>query len=113
MEGVIILNEYLATDWALGFVLLAIGATFLVVCIWGTIVLFSDECIGPGIALVCLGLVCAALVGVGAFLIAEGSETYYQVIIEDSVSMKEFLEKYEIVDQEGQILVIKERETDE
>lgn len=37
-------------------------------------------------------------------------ETHYKVIIDDSVSMNEFLDKYEILDQEGKIYTIKERE---
>ena len=34
----------------------------------------------------------------------------YKVIIDDSVSMNEFLDKYEILDQEGKIYTVKERE---
>ena len=34
----------------------------------------------------------------------------YKVTIEDSVSMKEFLSKYEIINQEGEIFTIVERE---
>jgi hypothetical protein len=37
-------------------------------------------------------------------------ETHYQVIIDDSVSMSDFLDKYEIIDTEGKILTIKERD---
>ena len=113
MEGVTILNQFLSNDWAAGFAPLILGAVLLFLCIWGSIIMFADECIGPGIVMVFLSLICVVLVFVGASLIAEGPETHYQVIIEDSVPMKEFLEKYEIVDQEGQILVIKEREADE
>lgn len=36
-------------------------------------------------------------------------ETHYKVTIDDSVSMNEFLEKYEIVSQEGKIYTIKEK----
>lgn len=36
--------------------------------------------------------------------------TKYQVTIDDSVSMNEFLDKYEIIDQEGKIYTVKERE---
>ena len=36
--------------------------------------------------------------------------TEYKVIIDDSVSMNEFLDKYEILDQEGKIYTVKERE---
>lgn len=34
----------------------------------------------------------------------------YKVTIDDSVSMNEFLDKYEILDQEGKIYIIKEKE---
>lgn len=36
--------------------------------------------------------------------------TQYKVTIDDSVSMNEFLDKYEILDQEGKIYTVKERE---
>lgn len=36
-------------------------------------------------------------------------ETHYQVIIDDSVSMDDFLDKYEIIDTEGKILTVRER----
>lgn len=34
----------------------------------------------------------------------------YKVTIDDSVSMTEFMDKYEIIDQEGKIYTVKERE---
>ena len=34
----------------------------------------------------------------------------YKVTVDDSVSMNEFLDKYEILDQEGKIYTVKERE---
>lgn len=37
-------------------------------------------------------------------------ETQYKITIDDSVSMTEFLDKYEIVDQDGKIYTVKERE---
>ena len=37
-------------------------------------------------------------------------ETHYKVTIDDSVSMNEFLDKYEILDQEGKIYTVKEKE---
>ena len=39
-----------------------------------------------------------------------GKEYHYKVTIDDSVSMNEFLNKYEILDQEGKIYTVKERE---
>lgn len=39
-----------------------------------------------------------------------GKEYHYKVTIDDSVSTNEFLNKYEILDQEGKIYTVKERE---
>ena len=38
-------------------------------------------------------------------------ETQYKVVIDDSVSMNEFTEKYEIIDQDGKIYTVREKET--
>lgn len=40
-------------------------------------------------------------------------ETQYKVIISEEVPMTEFTEKYEIVDQEGKIFTIRERNLEE
>lgn len=37
-------------------------------------------------------------------------ETHYKVIIDDSVSVNEFNEKYEIIGQEGKIYTVRERD---
>ena len=37
-------------------------------------------------------------------------ETRHKVIISDEVQMKDFLEKYEILDQEGKIYTVRERQ---
>lgn len=36
-------------------------------------------------------------------------ETHYKVIIDDDVSMNEFYEHYEVIDQEGEIFTVRER----
>ena len=36
--------------------------------------------------------------------------TQYKVIVDDSVSMNDFVDKYEIVDQDGKIYIVRERE---
>ena len=59
------------------------------------------------------------LIGVGSFLgIVSGKncvdpteyETHYKVTIDESVSMAEFNEKYEVLGQEGKIYTVRERE---
>lgn len=65
--------------------------------------------------LICLfvGIVGGSFIGLmigEAFHTPTAYETHYKVTIEDSVSMNEFLDKYEIIDQEGKIYTVKERE---
>lgn len=42
---------------------------------------------------------------------ANRNETTYEVTIDENVSLKEFNEKYEIVEQRGDIYVVKEIES--
>lgn len=56
-----------------------------------------------------LSFMFGSLVG-GVTSIPTECETHYKVTIDDSVSMNEFLDKYEILDQEGKIYTVKERE---
>jgi hypothetical protein len=60
---------------------------------------------------VCLGPLFGLLVGSGTSTPTE-YETHYKVIISDEVSMNDFLERYEIIDQEGKIYTVRERDGD-
>lgn len=51
------------------------------------------------------------LVGSGTSTTTE-YETHYKVIISDEVLMNDFLERYEIIDQEGKIYTVRERDGD-
>lgn len=57
-----------------------------------------------------LGVVfgCMLGVGVGIDSIPTEYETQYKVTISDEVSMNDFLERYEIVSQEGKIYTVRE-----
>ena len=71
-------------------------------CIWWLIVITSLIGIIGGMMLGCLwGTICET---------TTTYEIHYKVTIDDSVSMNEFLDKYEILDQEGKIYTVKERE---
>ena len=54
------------------------------------------------------GVISGALAGILSSTPTE-YRTQYKVTVSDEVSMNEFLEKYEIIDQEGKILTIRER----
>ena len=72
---------------------------------------FEDIALSLMVGLLCSGL--GVLLGLGLGL-ATGKptdyETQYKVTISDEVSMNEFLEKYEIIDQEGKIYTVIENE---
>ena len=72
------------------------------------------EYLGTGIIIFCIimGLIGGAIIGgMGGWLLAEPTEyeTEYKVTIDDAVSMNEFLERYEIIDQEGKIYTVREK----
>lgn len=55
------------------------------------------------------GALLGVVFGVGESIPTE-YETQYKVIISDEVSMNEFTEKYEIIEQDGKIYTVAERE---
>lgn len=57
---------------------------------------------------VALGLLSGVIMG-NVLPHPEVYETHYKVSISDEVSMNEFLEEYEIIDQEGKIYTVKEK----
>lgn len=84
----------------------------LICCIVSWIDLgFDSDHIGAILASVAIG----AYLGLGGAIMSEHETDIvdhieYKVTIDDSVSMNEFLDKYEILDQEGKIYTVRERE---
>ena len=84
----------------IGFIL---GATLAFTTLEETFVIYGSI-IGA-----IFGLLLGALVS-GIRSTPEVYETHYKVSISDEVSINEFLEEYEIIDQEGKIYIVKEKE---
>lgn len=117
MSGVEILaTEEVAIAWVnwnwKGF-LLTVGICFFVAIIAGVLAGASDDWgLGVIIFLVVFiagGALFGTLVGCTTGDPIE-YEIQYKVVIDDSVSMNEFIEKYEIIDQEGKIYTVREKE---
>jgi hypothetical protein len=117
MSGVEILaTEEVAVVWESwnwkGF-LLTVGLVFFVSIIAGMLAGASDDWrFGVTIFLIVFiagGALFGTLVGCTTGEPIE-YETQYKVIIDDSVSMNEFLEKYEIIDQDGKIYTVREKD---
>ena len=111
MNGVEILssetiyNTILPEYWlGIGLGLELLFAVFVVAC-------FANERIILGFICILLAFG-AGIVGSLGFTYSKTDVKYieYKVTIDDSVSMNEFLDKYEILDQEGKIYTVKERE---
>lgn len=120
MNGIEILNEipiYNIAEWALGtagFILIATPLVFLIY----SIIQWED------FIYVVLNAICGFFVGLFITLLfivftskadiaydKNDVEYYqYQVIVSDEVKFNEFMEKYEILEQNGDIYTIQERD---
>lgn len=114
MAGVEILNEY-AVNATPGWVAAILISSFCGAILFGIITMSSaeDVLVTIGSILTILCMLTALTFGMIESLtdwLKEYSHTEYKVTIDDSVSMNEFLDKYEIIDQEGKIYTVKEKE---
>ena len=112
LEGITVLNEltanvFNANTFVLGFLI----SVFVELAICVVLALSTEDMSWMVISIVLI--IPSALIGAACgdcFFAAE--ETRYQVLFSEEVSMTEFNERYEIVDQEGQIFTIREKEID-
>lgn len=115
MSGIEILSTTeVVTATAYNTTAVGIGmiTTIIVMVIIGAFVAWHE---GEGVWVILfllLGLVFSCFIGM--VISSETSyptayETQYKVTIDDSVSMNEFNEKYEVVSQEGKIYTVRER----
>ena len=113
MEGVDILSEQVIYS---SKVLVALIGIFAFI---GTLIFFvafinSKRNVALSINLVCM-IVCfitfltLAIIDGSTNHLKNYGHTEYKVTINDSVSMNEFLNKYEILDQDGKIFTVKEK----
>lgn len=108
MNGVIILNNYeYLTNFGSISLMSILCVWFLAAAIVSLFILLKNKCnswkefvilvIGGALSIIC------------GCLIEYKYETRYQVTIDDSVSMNEFQDKYEIIEVEGKIYTVRER----
>ena len=109
MNGVIILNSYesltnfdsillisILCAWSLAVAIVALFALLKYGCdSWKEFAIF--------VVCVVLTIVCGCLIPEDKY------ETRYQVTVDNSVSMNEFQNKYEIIEVEGKIYTVRER----
>ena len=109
MNGVIILNSYESlTNFGSILLISILCAWFFAVAILALFALLKYGCNSwkePAFLVICvvLTIVCGCLIPEDKY------ETHYQVTVDNSVSMNEFQDKYEIIEVEGKIYTVKER----
>lgn len=109
MNGVIILNSYESlTNFGSILLISILCAWFLAAAIVALFALLKYGC--DSWKEFAILVVCVVLFIVCGCLIPEGKyETRYQVTVDNSVSMNEFQNKYEIIEVEGKIYTVRER----
>ena len=109
MDGVIILNSYESlTNFGSILLISILCAWFFAVAILALFALLKYGCNSwkePAFLVICvvLTIVCGCLIPEDKY------ETHYQVTVDNSVSMNEFQNKYEIIEVEGKIYTVRER----
>lgn len=112
IDGVTILNtEFIDTSRILAAVLLYIFAGIAAVLVVVLIILMIKNLDFEPLGIIAV-LLCGAF-GTGVFLAAQDERigeqyTQYEVIISDDVSMNDFMSTYEILEQRGEIYMIRE-----
>ena len=109
MDGVTILNSYEhLTNFGSILLMSILCVWFLAVAIVALFALLKYGC--DSWKEFAILIICVALSIVCGCLIPEKKyETHYQVTVDDSVSMNEFQNKYEIIEVEGKIYTVRER----
>lgn len=117
MTGVEILNSYqVVTEYVFNWhaCWIAVGIVMGLAILFGALSCIDScwEWFENIVCAVVVGVIVAVFAGVlfGAMMeIPIVHETHYEVTISDEVTMSEFTDKYEVVDQEGKIYVVRER----
>lgn len=109
MEGVTILSESPYFPIGLAIVLTVVATVVVGLSVVCVIMRFRDDDNTWLLISVITGVVAGVLVALTIHGYTTQSHKVYKVTIDDNVSFNDFIEKYEIVDQDGQIYTVKER----
>lgn len=116
MQGIEVLTTIqVATEWAFNWTVFwwTLGIIFgvsLIISIWYFVSEQYDWGIIPTLSIT--GIVLGSMVGALVGFVAEEPityETHYKVTISEEVSLKEFYEYYDVVEQDGKIFTIREK----
>ena len=111
MNGIEILSSEVIYNTILPEWCIPVGLGLGILCFVFMIMSFSNYYDIAGTIFLLLALGCVAIVVLGN-INNKNDVNYikYKVTIDDSVPMSEFMDKYEIIDQEGKIYTVKEKD---
>lgn len=111
MNGVEILSSETIYNTILPEWCITAGLICAMVFIFLMVFCFSNDHMIIGLICIVIALIVGIVGSLGGTLSkTDISHIEYKVTIDDSVSMNDFLDKYEILDQEGKIYTVRERE---
>lgn len=115
LEGITVLTQETVEVFTWGFSMPGMISAVMAVLFLISSVVLSVNNYDEGVAAILLLTICTIIASVFFFHHAELDETYekYKVTIDSSVSLQEFNEQYEILNQEGKIFTIREKEKGE
>ena len=107
-------SNQVVTEWTVNMTVfwIILAIIFIIFLIAGIIVAIQEDNIIPCIVFVAIGVFIGAFLGVfGAELTRAPAqhEIHHQVTITDDANIQEFLDKYEVVEQNGKIFTIREK----
>ena len=83
----------------------------LIIAIIGALTIYRDTAQRILIVLFAIASVCSAVCFIGSLIKTDKiSDTKYQVVVSEDVNFEDFMDKYEILDQDGEIYTVRERE---
>ena len=110
LEGIKVLSENTVDTYIACVCIIVLGSILLLLSIVLSFLCFSAREIFQGIFAILLGVIGIIVVIFGINECQNEPQIQYKVIIDDTVNFKEFNDRYEIKDQEGEIYTIVERE---
>lgn len=111
MTGVEILNTETIYNTILPECCIGIGLGVAIMFAAAMVICFSNDRMVLGVVFFILALGAGVVGSLGGTLSKTNiNHIEYKVTIDNSVSMNEFLDKYEILDREGKIYTVKEKE---
>ena len=112
MTGVEILNTIYEHESLIpGGATLCCLLVCLIIAIIGALTIYRDTVQRILIILFAIAGVCSVVCFIGSFIKTDKiSDAKYQVVVSEDVNFEDFMDKYEILDQDGKIYTVRERE---